>query len=55
MHQNSEIRNIALNLEMEDLEAKAKPGCCGSSSTSPLCTCPIRFTDCCAMVELTES
>jgi hypothetical protein len=29
-----------LDLEIEDLEAAARPGC-NSSSTSPRCTCPV--------------
>lgn len=29
-----------LELEVEELEHRGKPGC-GSSSTSPLCTCPL--------------
>jgi hypothetical protein len=33
-------RPVALNLEVEDVESRTKPGC-NSSSTSPLCTCPI--------------
>ena len=31
---------VALNLEVEDVESRTKPGCT-SSSTHPLCTCPI--------------
>lgn len=34
---------LRLDLEIEDLEMKCKPGC-GSSTTSPLCTCPIILT-----------
>lgn len=30
----------SLELEIEELEAAAKPGCT-SSSTSPRCTCPV--------------
>jgi len=30
----------ALDLEVESLESRTKPGC-NSSSTSPLCTCPV--------------
>ena len=30
-----------LNLEVVELENRARPGCQNSSSTSPLCTCPI--------------
>jgi hypothetical protein len=33
----------ALNLEVEALETYCNPGC-GSSTTSNLCTCPIRLT-----------
>lgn len=54
MRQTTELKSFHLDLEIEDLEVKMKP-CCGSSTTLPGCTCPIRFTDCCAMVELTES
>jgi|RhiMethySRZTD1v2_1073278.scaffolds.fasta_scaffold136251_4 hypothetical protein len=35
---------VSLNLEVEIIENRAKPGCQSSSSTSPLCTCPIRAT-----------
>ena len=30
-----------LTLEVEQIESRARPGCNNSSSTSPLCTCPI--------------
>jgi len=30
-----------LSLEVEVIENRARPGCQNSSSTSPLCTCPI--------------
>lgn len=33
-------RPVALNLEVEDVESRTKPGCT-SSSTHPLCTCPV--------------
>ncbi len=33
-----------LDLEVTEIEAKAKPGCTGSSSTSPRCTCPVAIT-----------
>jgi len=46
--------NVQLDLQIEDLETQGKP-CCGSSSTSPLCTCPIIFTDCCDMVEYKQT
>lgn len=42
-----------LDLEFEDLESSGKP-CCGSSTTLPICTCPIRLTDCCHHAELNE-
>ncbi|HZI92598.1 MAG TPA: hypothetical protein VFE84_00015 [Patescibacteria group bacterium] len=32
--------NIGLDLEIEEIEHRTKPGC-NSSSTSPLCTCPV--------------
>jgi hypothetical protein len=32
---------VSLSLEVEIIENRAKPGCQSSSSTSPLCTCPI--------------
>ena len=32
---------VSLNLEVEIIENRARPGCQNSSSTSPLCTCPI--------------
>lgn len=41
-----DLRKVSLNLEIEDLECHGKD-CCGSSTTLPLCTCPIRFTDTC--------
>ncbi|HYV18770.1 MAG TPA: hypothetical protein VFC25_07055 [Verrucomicrobiae bacterium] len=31
---------VALNLEVEVVESRTKPGC-SSSSTHPLCTCPV--------------
>lgn len=34
-------RPDALPLEVEEIESRTKPGCPGSSSTHPLCTCPI--------------
>jgi hypothetical protein len=32
---------VSLNLVVEAIENRGKPGCTGSSSTSPLCTCPV--------------
>ena len=34
---------VGLNLEVEVVEARTRPGC-SSSSTSPLCTCPVVAT-----------
>ena len=34
-------RPTALLLEVEEIESRTRPGCSGSSSTSPLCTCPV--------------
>ena len=31
---------VLLRLEVEEVENRSKPGC-NSSSTSPLCTCPV--------------
>jgi hypothetical protein len=36
--------NESLDLEVIEIEAKTKPGCTGSSSTSPRCTCPVVIT-----------
>ena len=33
-------RMAALDLEVEELERRGRPGC-GTSSTSPRCTCPV--------------
>lgn len=44
---------LSLDLEIEDLEQKPDK-CCGSSTTLNICTCPIRLTDCCDLVELAE-
>lgn len=49
----SPTRSFHLDLVFEDLESQARP-CCGTSTTSRLCTCPIFLTDCCNMVELGE-
>ena len=38
MTENKKVR--ALELEVQPLESHCRPGC-GSSSTHPLCTCPI--------------
>ena len=35
---------VSLSLDVEIVENRNRPGCQGSSSTSPLCTCPIRTT-----------
>jgi hypothetical protein len=36
--------NENLDLEVVEVEKNAKPGCTGSSSTSPRCTCPVLVT-----------
>jgi hypothetical protein len=33
---------VSLRLEVEMIENRARPGCQNSSSTNPLCTCPIK-------------
>lgn len=33
-------RPASLKLEVEEIEYRTRPGC-NSSSTSPLCTCPV--------------
>jgi hypothetical protein len=40
MTQKFETKTRALELEIEELEVSCNPGC-GTSSTHPLCTCPI--------------
>jgi hypothetical protein len=35
------MEHIALDLEIVEIERGPKPGCSGSSSTSPHCTCPV--------------
>ncbi len=35
----------ALQLEVMEVEKATKPGCSGSSSTSPRCTCPVAIAD----------
>ncbi len=37
---NKSKKPVSLNLELETVESRCKPGC-GSSTTLPLCTCPI--------------
>ena len=41
--QETEKRPVSLNLEIESIETRTRPGC-NSSSTHPLCTCPIAAT-----------
>lgn len=53
MTQQPPARSIRLDLQFEDLETQMKH-CCDTSTTNPLCTCPITLTDCCAMVEMEE-
>jgi len=35
------VTPVPLTLVVEEIENRTKPGCSGSSSTNPLCTCPI--------------
>ncbi len=42
-HSPHEHGLIQLDLEIEELEKKCRPGC-GSSTTLPICTCPIILT-----------
>lgn len=37
-----ETARAVLKLEVEQIENRARPGCDNSSTTSPLCTCPIK-------------
>jgi hypothetical protein len=32
---------VSLRLDVEEIENRSKPGCSGSSSTNPHCTCPV--------------
>jgi hypothetical protein len=38
-------RIIPLDLEVVEIERSARPGCGGSSSTNPRCTCPVVTND----------
>lgn len=49
-----DLTQVSLDLEIEDVETGTSM-CCDSSTTLPICTCPIRLTDCCAMVEYDEA
>ena len=44
MKDKKPTHEIGLELVVEEIENRQKPGC-NSSSTNPLCTCPIRATD----------
>lgn len=37
--------NVSLDLEVVEIEHAGKPGCSGSSSTRPHCTCPVSVDD----------
>lgn len=37
-----ETARAVLKLEVEQIENRGRPGCDNSSTTSPLCTCPIK-------------
>lgn len=36
----NKLNPVSLKLEVEEIENRTKPGC-NSSSTNPLCTCPV--------------
>jgi hypothetical protein len=38
-----ELKALPLDLEVREIERRRRPDC-GSSSTSPHCTCPVLFT-----------
>jgi hypothetical protein len=37
-------KSVPLDLEVKEVERRRRPGC-NSSSTSPMCTCPIYLPD----------
>lgn len=53
MAQTRQAPSVSLDLEIEDLELRHHH-CCDTSTTNPLCTCPIKLTDCCNMVEMAQ-
>ena len=54
MDKNSVDPTFNLNLTFEDLESTSR-ACCGTSTTLPICTCPIKLTDCCYQAELDDA
>jgi hypothetical protein len=43
MKNPQELKAVPLDLEVREIERRRTP-VCGSSSTSPHCTCPVLFT-----------
>jgi hypothetical protein len=43
MKERQEMKSLPLDLEVREIERRRRPDC-GSSSTSPHCTCPVLFT-----------
>jgi len=43
MNKVQDVKSSALDLEVKEVERRRSPGCSGSSSTSPHCTCPVYF------------
>jgi len=43
MKKPQELKALPLDLEVREIERRRTP-VCGSSSTSPHCTCPVLFT-----------
>jgi hypothetical protein len=43
MKEKQEMKALPLDLEVREIERRRRPDC-GSSSTSPHCTCPVLFT-----------
>jgi hypothetical protein len=43
MKERQEMKALPLDLEVREIERRRRPDC-GSSSTSPHCTCPVLFT-----------
>lgn len=42
MNKAQELKALPLDLEVREVERRRRPDC-GSSSTSPHCTCPVVF------------
>jgi len=41
----NENQKVELDLEVVEVERSSRPGCSGSSSTNPRCTCPVISTE----------